>query len=359
MSIVATGRFITACRGVPTLCLYLALTCVASGAQPGESIVLDPTTGNYVISYCAPDVQPSSAAPCVLEQITWVPATKIYPRLRSYFQIQGSSISYGYWLKNEPRSAQSIVSFSIDPISGVASPIPSTALNDPSIAESAVVAAIDAWTQTLRMPPEWNGLVVAHPESPGLRATWLYSNVATETDGLTRGQTQNGFGIISNDLPGIVTAEVAGNSGEGPSFNDDGPTGDIAQQFQQLQLNNFVGRFAAVPAIQIPSPFNRAELLRRIEAQVGTWVALKILDPALYTQIDEFLQAAISAADTRDRSSCAAHLDKVHRLLHEIDATFDESDDGPKDKDKTESPLITRLAAHVLIFDLIYAIRQP
>ena len=242
---------------------------------------------------------------------------------------------------------QPIVAISLDPISNVASSVSPAALNGVNVDEAAVAAAIDAWSGALSIPAKWSGLVLSHPETSGLRATWLYANLVTDTDGLARGESQNAFTIKSNDLPGIVQAEIAGNAGEGPSYNDDGPTGDIAQQLRQLQLHNFVGQLAAAPAVSVPVPFDRATLLRSIDAQVKTWIDLKILDAPTFSQIDRFIQAAIIDASRNDPRSCEASVENIRRILRTIypllDKIVDDSVEAP------DSPYISRLATRVLI----------
>jgi hypothetical protein len=328
------------------------------GAQPGESITLDPSTGNYTVAYCNPNGLPLPSGACPLEQFIFVPGTKIDPRVRSSFDSMGSVFRYSYGLRNGASSLQPLVILALDPVSSVVGSIPISQVM-PGIDDQTLAKALDSWAASLAAPPNWRGVAIVDPTGSALRVAWLDTAAQNQTDGLAPRKVQDGFRLLSADLPGIGPAQVTGNAGLPATLTDDGPVGDIGAQLQVLQMNDFVARFAAVPVIQIPSPFSRAELLRRIDAQVGTWVGLKILDPVLYTQIDGFLQAAISAADRSDPSSCAAHVDHVDKLLHEIYAALDGLDDDPKDKDKVESPLITRLAARVLIFDLIYAIRHP
>jgi hypothetical protein len=328
------------------------------GAQPGESIILDASTGNYAVTYCNPNGVPPPNGTCPLEQFVFVPATKIDPHVRSRFDSLGGAIRYAYSLRNGASSVQPIVILSLDPVTSVIGVIPVSQVT-PSIDDQTLATALDSWAAALTSPPNWRGVAIVDSTGSALRVSWLDTAAQNQTDGLAPRKLQDGFRLLSADLPGIGPAQIIGNAGLPATLTDDGPVGDIGIQLQALQTNDYVARLAAVPAIQIPTPFDRAELLSRIDAQIGTWVGLGILDAALYVQIDGFLQAAISAANNSDPSSCAAHVDNVHKLLQQIYAALDGLDDGQNDKDKIESPLIARLAARVLVFDLIYAIRHP
>ena len=186
----------------------------------------------------------------------------------------------------------------------------------------------------------------------GLRLNWVYHGALGE--GLQPGATQGGFGFASNDLPGISPAELEGDT-DSPRFQDEGPDGDIAEQLNELEQHDHVLRNVAAPKIAVPAPFDRAELLRRIQAEVKTWVDRKLLDAALYAQLDHWFQAAIAAAARGDRAGCANHVGSLRaRLL----AEYPDLDAGDGGVSGGPQHAIDRLAARVLAFDLGYALRR-
>ena len=74
-------------------------------AFPGGSIVLDPATGNYTITYRG---NPDSTE---LSQTVFVPSTKIVPAIRSSFRLgEKGAIVYRYTVSNGAVAKQGIVS---------------------------------------------------------------------------------------------------------------------------------------------------------------------------------------------------------------------------------------------------------
>ena len=67
----------------PLVGLLLLLASVqAIGALPGESIVLDPNTGDYTVTYWDYPKSPKKR----LQQVIFVPSTKIDPLVKSTFK---------------------------------------------------------------------------------------------------------------------------------------------------------------------------------------------------------------------------------------------------------------------------------
>lgn len=324
---------------------------------PGEGLILNPSTGDYTLNYCDPDQLPDT---CVIEQVIFTPATKLSPVLRTRFILNTAdwSITYRYRVKNKAASRQPLVMLALDPIPDINAPIPlSKRLVD--LKTAGVATQLGAGRAVLLTPAGWQGTTVPSVQSPNfLRLGWTFGSLAFPQAGLAPGQVQLGFGFTSTNLPGIaIAAQLSGNPERTNSFDDDGPTGDIGAQFNALQLHDYVTSVAAVPTVAIPMPFGRAELLRRIDAQMKTWVDLKLLDPTLLPQLDGYIQAAITAASVADLTSCAADVASVRNRLLQIYALLD---DLPDEWTETaDSPLIAKLAARVLYFDLGYAISHP
>lgn len=334
--------------------LLVENVCVFAAA-PGESIVLDPNSGNYLITYCG--IGPIGAKnTCVLHQEIFEPATKINPRLKSHFIAnQFGPVTYRYAVKNRLGSRQPLTIFILEPISNIASsqPLPQS---NAGISSSQLPGLLAVGQAALTTPSGWGGFENISIKGRGLHVAWSY-DLRTVPPGLAPGYVQPGFGFSSNDLPGIISAHLVGHPSQSISFADEGPQDDISDQFDALQTKDFVVRYAAVPTIAVPTPFNRAALLTSIESQVSTWVGLGLLDSVVFTQIDGYLQAAIAAASRTDLTSCGIDVAAVRAQIRKIYALLDELPDDWAEP--TESPLMAKLAARVLDFDLDYAIRHP
>ena len=87
-------------------------------AADGESIVLDPATGNYLINHYS-DIDKS------FERLTFIPATKINPATKIKIKrMREGLLHYGYTLSNGQDSQQVIRLFILDPITSVATSMP-------------------------------------------------------------------------------------------------------------------------------------------------------------------------------------------------------------------------------------------
>lgn len=97
--------------------LLIAQLAISSMAHsyPGESILFDPTTGNYLIRYWNPEIDPPG-----LETTTFVPATKIDPAVRSRFEnTEKGDIAYRYTVINSTQGKQILGHIFFEPIISV------------------------------------------------------------------------------------------------------------------------------------------------------------------------------------------------------------------------------------------------
>lgn len=344
-------------RNILVVTVLLAASGSSLAASPGESIVLDPATGNYDVTYCGIGPIGSKNA-CMLHRVVFEPATKIDPILKSYFALDGSgNTTYRFRVENGKRARQPLLTFLLDPVSDLRSsqPLPK---RPSDVAPGQLGNALAAGTAALVVPSGWHAFELPNPSGVALRVAWADDSKGEGgARGLGTGRKQTGFGLASADLPGIIAAQFRGNPTHELAFPDEGPGGDISAQLDTLQLNDFVTAFAAVPSIAVPSPFDRAELLRRIDNQLKTWVDLKLLDPVVFSRIDGFIQAAIAAASNRSPESYRAHIGNIEKQVHEIYESLEDSEDGSSGE-RSDSPLISRLAARVLIFDLDYVLHR-
>lgn len=336
--------------------MWVLATSPIYASQPGESVVLDPSTGNYTVTYCS--IGPVDAKnSCALTTATYVPATKLSAQLFVGLSIGANwVVAYSYRVANLPASVQPLISFGIDPVIGVsgADTLPPRG----TVQSSGNVSAFTTVAQNaMSAPAGWERYLAYSDAGAGLRVSWLFSNITGPSQGLLPGQRQIGFGVKSSALPGIGPVEIAGNSGRPMTYVDEGPTGDIETQVDALDAHDYLSPLAAVPHIAVPVPFDRAELLRRIDAEASSWVGLKLLDPALFAQLDQWLQAAIAAADRKDLPTCGLNVASLVKRIHDFHASLE---DVPTNwTGSSPSSLIDRRAAQVLVFDLAYALAHP
>lgn len=343
----------------PLVGLLLLLASVqAIGALPGESIVLDPNTGDYTVTYWDYPKSPKKR----LQQVIFVPSTKIDPLVKSTFKSREEGvIAYAYRVTNGQKSQQSLVVMLFDPVTDIVSALP-LPKNDQDIDPNTIEQINQAGIDALTTPSEWLGLA-STSEGGGLRIGWSYLNSRNVNDGLLPGNAQGGFGFTSRDIPGIGIAQLSGHSPV-PMYPGEGPTGALGKEFEKIEQNDFVPRNAAVPTIAVPDPFDPAVTLERIQAHMHTWIGMQLLDATFSAQLDRYFQSAISAYRLNQPKVGKKHIQTMRELIKKEHADADREDDkddrGEKgdNHDKNKRVLIDKLAARILDFDLKYVTKR-
>ena len=334
----------------------MALSLYAQ-AYPGEGVALDPATGDYTITYRG---DPDSTE---LSQTVFVHSTKIAPAIRSSFRLNEKwAIIYRYTVSNGATAKQAIVGVRLDQI---VNPIVGELSFPDNPVSQAVVDTYNAATKTaLTFPVGWHGNIIRLSSDNLNRIAWR-PNPPMRTGGIPAGRTLTGFGFSSPDLPGVGPSKMDG-MGDVLGFPDEGPVEDSAvfAELKRLRDNNFIARPAAVPTIPIPTPFDPAVVLERIQTHTHTWIAMQLLDPVFSAQLDRYFQSAISAYRLNQPKVGKKHIQTMRELIKkeqpEADREDDKDDRGEKgdDHDKNKRALIDKLAARILDFDLKYVTKR-
>ncbi|MGA7594925.1 MAG: hypothetical protein WCA64_06990 [Gallionella sp.] len=335
---------------------FLALTMTnflaPAFADIGESIVFNPATGNYLITY---DDDGS------LEQITFIPGTKINPTIKNKLKLeQGGIVHYGYSLISGRDSQQDIVHIILDPVSSVTTSIPDIPLSAPPGQIAVDMLNVASYFVTPRL---WRASMAYTGNGTAFRIGWR-TKVA---NGMHPGKSAD-FGFRSRDLPGIIQGEIYGYApgsqkipGEILLNPNDGAFG---QQYTELVFRkNFVSRLVAVPTIAVQDPFDAAALLERIQTQMHTWIAMNLLDASFSAQLDRYFQSAISAYRLNQPNVGKQQIEALREMIRkeQPDTGRDEEHESDRSHEKNggrQAPLIDKLAARVLDFDLGYVTRR-
>jgi hypothetical protein len=327
-------------------------------AYPGEGIVLDPTTGNYTITYRG---DPNSTE---LSQTIFVPATKIEPTIHSSFRMgEKGAIVYRYTVSNGVAAKQTILGFRLDQIiNPVVGELPFPHGSFTQAEEDAYDAALKA---AITSPANWNGNIIRLPSDNLDRIAWRPKPGVPQTVGIQAGRTLTGFGFSSLDLPSMGLSQTDCLS-DVFGFPDEGPVddSDVLDELNRLRDNDFITRPAAVPMIAVPAPFDAAVLLDRIQTQMHTWIGMKLLDATFSTQLDRSFQSAISAYRLNQPKVGKKQIQAMREMLKKEHADADREDDNDERSekgdhdDKNKPILIDKLAARILDFDLKYVTKR-
>lgn len=313
------------------LLLLAGLASASVQAATQEGVTYDPQTGNYVIAYKAVDIDGNE----FLDEVTFVPATKIVPVVKARFikKIGSDSISYQFSIKNKDTANQAILGMYV------------------------LASTVGNGSQTI--PSGWSGSVSKNYVGQGAYVSWSYRRGQNPLAGLAPGHAQTGFGVESSDLPGVVEVELNGATPLIVWAGEVDPKSDVGKQVNQLETNNFVRITSAVPLISVPTPYDIATVLTNIQKHLDTdLVSLKLVDPVFVAKLDSWFVSAIDAARRGNTEGLRNAIHELRRLLKreqpDADKEDDDSDDKDGDKNKTPRPGIAKLAAQVLDFDLRY-----
>jgi hypothetical protein len=337
-----------------------SLAAATAFALEGESIVFNPRTGNYLITY-------HSSEDDSFHQVVFVPATKIVPTLKSHLNSDGKgTIHYRYTLISGQGSQQSIVQLILDPVSSVKTPLPDVPLDTPPVrapVDSLKVVQItdQMWNSAkyFDTPSQWQASMAYSKGQKTFGISWYYDSDAGGLPPASKAL----FGFNSRDLPGIIEVAISGfapNSQDIPGEEGQDPNdGGFGQQYTDLISNNFVPCPAAVPAIAVPNPFNAATLLNSIQTQMHGWIAMNLLDATFSTQLDRSLAAAINAYGHNQPKASKENIEELRRMLRREHANLDSENESTEKKDSdAKHAQIALLAARVLDFDLNYVLQR-
>jgi hypothetical protein len=343
-------------RGIAVfICVVIFPFSVASALEPGEGIVLDPATGNYMLTY-SDELDDGSK---VLTHGKFFPATKIVPIIASKFHLDEGAIAYSYSVRSGAQSRQLLHTIRFNLLNKIvgSQDLPT---NMETTTQEQMSAVFMANSRALVTPSGWSGFISTNES--GSRITW---DPIQSGAGIRPGESQQKFGFTSQSLPGLGEAQFKGIrdgrngfSGEGPD-----PSSEISKQIQALHQNDFVVRNAAVPTIAVSSPFDPAVTLERIQAHIHTWIAMQLLDSAFSAQLDRYFQSAISAYRLNQPKVGKQQIETMRALVKKEQPNLGNDEEHESDKnrgqdDGKKSALIDRLAASVLDFDLDYVTKR-
>lgn len=296
-----------------------------------QGIVLDPQTGNYIITY--------KDGYGFFNSSVFEPATKITPHLTAQFGLTGRNelIEYRYTLFNSQTSKQGIKEFRM------------------------LVSSIELGNSM--KAGNWEGMIAPTATDSNFYLSWVCSQ-GVQVCGLLPGRRHEGLRVTSRDLPGISAAQIRGRTTFVSGLVAERDVSDaLAQQINDLtSFKDFVSRNVAAPRIVVPTPFDAAIVINGIQSHIDTdLVNMKLIDPTFASELDRWLAAAIAAAGTGNLSAVRSDLDSAYALLEREHKGLDHGDEENRDsagRDRGRPGLIDRLAAQVLAFDLRYIKRR-
>ncbi len=345
-------------NGAAFVALSIASFAACGGA--GESIVLDPATGNYLITHYVDSEQ-------AFEKLVFVPATKIDPSLKSELKLlHGGTIDYKYSLKSGENSKQAITRILFHPVSSVTTSMPDIPTGAPP---GQIAADMLQSANYFDTPALWRPTMGYTDDQKAFRIGWYYG---VDTGGLSPGD-KAAFGFNSRDLPGIIQAEVAGYAPDtekidGEELPDEPGDDPFWKQYFSLIWHNFLVRPVAVPTLSVTSPFDGVSVLRQLKDNVTAWPSMTLIDGATATTISASLQTAIDQLGSGNNEAAIRTLKSIRSHLNQLlsNGKRDSDSEMPRDKQSAkgqrdnnaeQADANRHLVEDVLQFDLKYICR--
>jgi len=262
--------------------VYVALLCFCTNIQAVDSVVIDPDTGNFIVTY-------ESNGQVVNTVI--VSSKHIKPEVKSRVTLDSSSdnkYKYMYRLENEEDSQQPIVSFVIDG------------------------GNIDS--NSLASPDGWSSVLIPS-EIYGNRIGWRFKRKAA-TDGLQKDEDEDGFNYLSSDLPGVDISRVRGGTTL-IKYKGYGPDEKTTKEINKLihPDNDSVKMVVIAPKIKVSSPINIIETLASFSEHIEEMKNKGFVTNELFVTVSTKLSTAINYAKSDNSSAMLATLEALEEEL--------------------------------------------
>ena len=349
--------------------LLLAAICYSFPMYAQDSAVFNAVKGTWSLYY-----QDAETSQWVKKE--YVQQNAIEPRVQSTVRWNGTAFQYDYSIKNMRQAKQAIDLFRVWGI-----PLIYDVPNMPPITadfktdnenwqqqlwkqrfaktdfENKTVKAPKGWSAGLRTDKEVNETSFVF--TPGLKDS--------DPSGINPGDTLRGFRAIRTELPGVTTAKMTGSTKEPWGLDDLPETPFWVQKVDEIQAQDYLTVPVMAPIIVIPTPYNGAELARRIKAHMATWLKMGFVTQDTLDRLNRSFDSLIAAqtynniAGTRAavreilQEAYSHHRDLNHTKQEEDD---DEHDAEPVNRKAPATAPLHRVAARALSFDLMYLLTR-
>ena len=347
----------------------------AQGYIDGESIVYDPQSGNYVVTYYGDSPQGDRMITLIYDT-----PNKVKPGVRERLRTSGGrDIVYSYDISNGKAAKQAIYAFSFTaraPWWENSSLIThATAASQASAGNLAGAAqAIEArvtYTGTIestrmKQSDKWLPEFAFAKSNLAFRAEWQAHPNKQPLDDIQPGQNRKGFGLTMPYLPGLVKFVFSGDS---KSFGFPGAAGGDSKIWKDLDKLMF-GSTAPAPTVQslgpkilIPEPFNAKALATGISNDLASWIEAGQLSEPLSQRLRTTLAAIGDAAELNNLLGVSGNAERIFYELfsrHEgmrYEDVEEERDDA-NEKPKPDHPELSRLAARAIAFNTFELTRR-
>jgi hypothetical protein len=366
-------------KNIFTVVTYLALAgnAFAQATSANDSVAWDDRASQWVYTLHNPSGNGQSA------QIRYTPRTVIDPKVKSTLRWRNENFEYSYRIRNGNSAKQEISDMEVRTPSWNMKPIIQLApVQGETQAQMQIRGKINNEKydqfekQTLDAPSKWAPFLrTKRPER--VYFGW-YARSSLDNEGIKPNHTADGFKVTRPELPGAALMAMKGYTKDFMNEPSLPTEGAMAEHAADVLTNNTVDVPVLVPAIIVPSPYNGAELARRVKAHVATWINLELIEPEKLAVLNPKLDQLIAALEQQNKQTIHAAAVNVlqetfilQRGLHHEKIDNDDDNEDPQainlaqvnsaitmKVQPVENQPLNRVAARALAFDVMYLLTR-
>lgn len=316
--------------------------------------------------------------------LRYTPRTVIDPKVKSTLQWRNGNFEYSYRIRNSAAAKQEIANMEVRAPSWLVPTFPPSVKTDPNETDEQETIRIDARLdkikqfekQTLDAAHDWR-LYLGTRRPERVYFGWMAYH-GKNNDGIKPGHTVDGFKVTRPELPGAALMMMKGYTKDFMNEPSLPTEGAMAEHAAEVLSNNSVDVPVMIPAIIVPSPYNGAELARRIKAHTATWINQGLIDEQKLAVLNVKLDQLVTALEQQNKQNIhTAAVDVLQETfvrqkgLHhgKIDNDDDNEDSQGINLEQVNSPVtmkvqpierqpLNRVAARALAFDVMYVLTR-
>ena len=353
------------------------LLAVVGAAHAQDSAVFDPQRGTWQLNY-----QDAETDKWVSK--TYVQQNGIKPMISTALSWGGQGFTYSYRVKNGSNAKQAIDTFRIWGISTV------YAMPDLPLITVDPKKDADGWTrqewsrllakrkfenEIVKAPTGWGAALRIDAQAGQTSFVWTPGLKDTDPDGVAPGKHQAGFDVLRPELPGVARAKLTGSTKEPWGLDNLPNTAFWSQKVDEIQSQDYLLVPVLAPIIEVPKPYDGAELARRVKLHFQSWPKYGHLTQdtleRLNRQFDVLIPALQGANKPAARQAAVEVLKEVfshHQGLHHEKLGKDDDDKDAEAMTGIAGNLrvglpvvvipIDRVAARALAFNIVYLLTR-
>jgi hypothetical protein len=353
--------------------IRLALVFIFLGwgaARAQDSAVFDAQKNTWKLYYKDPETEQ-------WVRKGYVQQNAIAPSIKTVVQATKDQYEYRYRISNRRDARQLIDTFRVWGIPLIYTipdlpPVTANAQNNPELEDKQRWAQLKAKrsfeNSVIKAPKGWSGGLRVDEKVRHTSFVWTPGLKDSDPDGIPPGTSQDGFTVTRAELPGVARAKLTGSTEEPWGLDNLPDTPFWRQKVDEIQDLDYLLVPVLAPVIPVPVPYNGAELARRLQAHVQTWLQYGHIHAELLARLNRQFDVLIPALEIGNKRAAHAAMAAMRKDCAErhpgfgdeqIDADDDAHDAGAMPRTATQrgaypQPAIDRVATRALAFDLRY-----